>query len=330
MDSREHRLQTRESELRDRRARNDRLKSDVRSLEDVQRGRRERVEEGGLKVIEEPGKRVIVRDGGRSFIRHDVVERFRLLGHDLRTDRRPDGTVVTVDRRPSGVEVVTEQTTDGRLLRRYRRDRGREIVLIDNRQFYAGHSGRGRRYNPSDFVVDIPEPRIDRSRHIVEYSRASEDEIYDALVASPLEPLRRSYSLDQVKYTQHLRQYMKRIDLDEINFAFGSWELDQSAYQSLERIAHAMERVISRRPNEIFLIEGHTDAVGSEEDNLTLSDRRAEAVAIALTETFGLAPENLTTQGYGEQYLKVNTEEPERINRRVAIRRITPLLSQKE
>jgi outer membrane protein OmpA-like peptidoglycan-associated protein len=34
----------------------------------------------------------------------------------------------------------------------------------------------------------------------------------------------------------------------------------------------------------------------------------------------------LTTQGYGEQYLKVDTQSPERQNRRVAMRRITPLL----
>jgi outer membrane protein OmpA-like peptidoglycan-associated protein len=33
------------------------------------------------------------------------------------------------------------------------------------------------------------------------------------------------------------------------------------------------------------------------------------------------------TQGYGEDYLKVNTEQPERLNRRVAVRRITPLLA---
>jgi outer membrane protein OmpA-like peptidoglycan-associated protein len=38
-------------------------------------------------------------------------------------------------------------------------------------------------------------------------------------------------------------------------------------------------------------------------------------------------PENLTTQGYGEQYLKVPTEGPSRENRRVAVRRITPLLA---
>jgi outer membrane protein OmpA-like peptidoglycan-associated protein len=38
--------------------------------------------------------------------------------------------------------------------------------------------------------------------------------------------------------------------------------------------------------------------------------------------------ENLVTQGYGEQYLKVPTQDAERANRRVAARRITPLIDQ--
>jgi len=58
-----------------------------------------------------------------------------------------------------------------------------------------------------------------------------------------------------------------------------------------------------------------------------LSDRRDEAVAVALTEQFRVPPENLVTQGYGEQYLKVQTQGPSRANRRVAVRRITPLIA---
>jgi outer membrane protein OmpA-like peptidoglycan-associated protein len=50
-------------------------------------------------------------------------------------------------------------------------------------------------------------------------------------------------------------------------------------------------------------------------------------VAIILTDTFGVPPENLVTQGYGEEFLKVPTAGPERLNRRVAVRRITPLLA---
>ena len=90
-----------------------------------------------------------------------------------------------------------------------------------------------------------------------------------------------------------------------------------------------MKRIIDRNPDEIFMIEGHTDAVGSDIDNLSLSDRRAETVAIILSDTFRVPPENLVTQGYGEEFLKVNTQAPSRENRRVAVRRITPLLSRR-
>ena len=41
-----------------------------------------------------------------------------------------------------------------------------------------------------------------------------------------------------------------------------------------------------------------------------------------------MPPENLVTQGYGEEYLKIPTPGPERANRRVAVRRITPLMAQ--
>ena len=69
-----------------------------------------------------------------------------------------------------------------------------------------------------------------------------------------------------------------------------------------------MEQLLEKNPAETFLIEGHTDAVGSDVANLALSDRRAEAVADALTNVFGIPPENLATQGYGERYLKVKTD----------------------
>ena len=88
-----------------------------------------------------------------------------------------------------------------------------------------------------------------------------------------------------------------------------------------------MQKLLEKNPAETFLLEGHTDAVGSDNANLALSDKRAEAVAEALTNVFDIPPENLATQGYGEQYLKVNTQEREPENRRVAIRRVTSLVA---
>ncbi|SNR35668.1 OmpA family protein, partial [Paracoccus sediminis] len=75
-----------------------------------------------------------------------------------------------------------------------------------------------------------------------------------------------------------------------------------------------------------FLIEGHTDTVGSDAANLALSDRRAESVALALTEYFEVPPENLVVQGYGEQDLQIRREGDIRENRRAAVRQITSLL----
>jgi len=95
----------------------------------------------------------------------------------------------------------------------------------------------------------------------------------------------------------------------------------------LAAIGRALGAIIAARPDELFLIEGHTDAVGSDVDNLSLSDRRAESVALALSDRFQVPPENLSTQGYGKQYLKIPTDAPERQNRRVTVRRITPLLA---
>jgi outer membrane protein OmpA-like peptidoglycan-associated protein len=77
----------------------------------------------------------------------------------------------------------------------------------------------------------------------------------------------------------------------------------------------------------VFLIEGHTDAVGQELYNLTLSDRRAETVARILVEAYGVPAENLVVQGYGEEFLKINTDGNERQNRRVTVRNISPLLT---
>jgi outer membrane protein OmpA-like peptidoglycan-associated protein len=94
----------------------------------------------------------------------------------------------------------------------------------------------------------------------------------------------------------------------------------------MQNIGQALRAVIARDPSQVFLVEGHTDAVGSDLYNLALSDRRAETVAELLAYYFGIPPENLVTQGYGEAFLKIPTVAAERENRRVAFRNITYLL----
>lgn len=292
------------------------------SIDDIKRGRRQRVEDGGKRTItEEPGNRVIVQEkGAPAMIRHDEGERLTRSARDVRRERRPDGGNLTIAIRPGGIEVFSEFDSSGRLMRRYRRDRGgREMNLIDNRRF--------RRDAPFILQLGPPMLRIPRDRYIMDYTRASDDDIYDALMDGPVDRLERGYSLDEIRYNGDLRDRMRRVDLDTVNFDFGSWQVPYDQYRRLERIANIINRILDRAPDEVFLIEGHTDAVGSDLDNLTLSDRRAEEVAVILTETFAVPPENLITQGYGEEFLKVPTLAAEIANRRVAVRRITPLLA---
>jgi outer membrane protein OmpA-like peptidoglycan-associated protein len=277
-------------------------------------------------IIEEPGNRIIVREEGREIIRHDETDRFRrsYRDADIRVERR-GADQVTVVRRPNGVEIVTVRDEYGNLIRRVRRDpRGDEVVLIENEIV-----GRPRTRTVIEEVVDLPPPRltIPREKYVVEVERATQGDLYEAFTAPPVERIERRYTLDQVRQSRAVRERVRRVDVDTVTFESGSWQLSEGQIGSLTGVAEAIQRALSREPNEIFLIEGHTDAVGSETDNLTLSDRRAETVATILTERFGVPAENLTTQGYGEQYLKVDTQEPARENRRVTVRNITPLLS---
>ena len=131
----------------------------------------------------------------------------------------------------------------------------------------------------------------------------------------------------EFKRRPDLRRAAPSIDIQSINFAFGSAEVPYSQYGKVENIADGLRRVLRRNPRAKILIEGHTDAVGSDLSNLKLSDLRANTVARILSDFYDIPPENLVTQGYGERYLKINTQIAERENRRVTIRRITPLIT---
>jgi outer membrane protein OmpA-like peptidoglycan-associated protein len=286
------------------------------NVQDLRNQRHERTE-GGRVIIEEPDHRRIEREGGQAYIRHDENERLFEFGEGRR-ERRGDGEYSIIVR-PDGDEIITVTDDDGRLIRRFRRERdGREIVLIDN-----------RRPRDATIFLNIPVPiiGIPQDQYIVDTTVAPEPLIYQTLAAPPLVPIERPYSLDEIRYNVALRDRMRRIDVDTINFEFGSWEVTPDQVGRLQLIAQAIGDVLTRNPNEVFLIEGHTDAVGNDVDNLSLSDRRAETVASILTESYQIPPENLTTQGYGSHYLKIQTPDANRENRRVTVRRITPLLN---
>ena len=88
------------------------------------------------------------------------------------------------------------------------------------------------------------------------------------------------------------------VNLPDVLFEFGRSDLTGEAQGRVQGIADVLNNQAQGRR---VSIEGHTDAIGSEEANQRLSERRAASVAGALT-TSGVKPARVTTTGYGERY----------------------------
>ncbi|MEX6506534.1 OmpA family protein [Jiella sp. M17.18] len=292
----------------------------------------------GAKVVDRVGNRDILSIVGAGiagaavggaaayFIQNDDHSRIAEHARDQYAERLPgDRTRYTVVR-PDGVRVVTIRNRYGDVIQRSKvLPGGREIVL-----FYDPDAGRTDRpdYWRHDPGADLPPLRLDipRDEYIVDPEQPDEHLYYETLAAPPVETVDRIYSLDQVLRSQRIREKVRRIDLNTINFDTGSATIAPDQIGKLRALAQAIGQIIDKNPGETFLVEGHTDAVGSVQSNLVLSDERAQAVASALTDHFDIPPENLVAQGYGEQGLKVDTQGPSRENRRVTVLRITPLV----
>ncbi|WP_023850622.1 OmpA family protein [Ponticoccus alexandrii] len=269
--------------------------------------------ESNDNVVSNSGDRVVVeRDGRYRVLRNDDVL-LRRPGANVETYRYNDGSTRAVVSYEDGTTVETVRAADGRVLRRVRTlQDGSEVLLFDDTQEVQQ-------------VVVNDLPQVDRDNRVT-YRQSDSDALARALAAQETQQVDRSFSLNQVRNIDQVRYLVPEISVDSVNFQTGSAAIRPEEAEELSALGNALRDAIRKNPSEVFLIEGHTDAVGGYAYNLALSDRRAESVALALTEYFQVPPENMVLQGYGEGDLLVNTQEAEQANRRVAVRRITSLL----
>ncbi len=103
----------------------------------------------------------------------------------------------------------------------------------------------------------------------------------------------------------------------EIYFDLDSAEIKPEYYPEIEKFA----RYLKENPHIKIEIQGHTDSSGSDEYNLILSQKRAEAVKKVLVEEFGIDPDRIVAKGYGETMPIASNDTPEgrAKNRRVII-----------
>ncbi|PLX40864.1 MAG: outer membrane beta-barrel domain-containing protein [Deltaproteobacteria bacterium] len=109
---------------------------------------------------------------------------------------------------------------------------------------------------------------------------------------------------------------IKKISIKlEAEFDTGRAEIREESFPEVNKVGEFMVKY----PSTKAVIEGHTDSVGSSVSNITLSQRRADAVREYLIKNFEIDPSRLMAKGYGEDKPVADNSTPEgrQMNRRI-------------
>jgi outer membrane protein OmpA-like peptidoglycan-associated protein len=114
-------------------------------------------------------------------------------------------------------------------------------------------------------------------------------------------------------------RYLGTYTLENVNFETGKADIKPQAKAALDNLLKQLKESITMKVE----IAGHTDNVGDDDKNMTLSQKRADAVKTYLT-TRGINPTRIIAKGYGEvkPIADNNTVEGKAKNRRTEVKTI--------
>ena len=176
---------------------------------------------------------------------------------------------------------------------------------------------------------------LDAARHTADYANAREDALRATLELERSMSADLRKNLDQLREESQTRQESLRESLSQMEGKFASVRQDaRGTIVSLADILFDFNKATLRRDVEFnlvkiatilnqfgemnVLVEGHTDAIGTDEYNLALSQKRAQAVSDFLASQ-GVAAKRLSWEGYGKTrpVADNDTDEGRQKNRRV-------------
>lgn len=126
----------------------------------------------------------------------------------------------------------------------------------------------------------------------------------------------RSLSTGEREQIAELAATKPKIDL-EIQFDYNSADIARTSVAAVQALGKALSDPALK--GSTFVVAGHTDAVGGEEYNQGLSERRADTIKKYLVQNYGLNGTDLVTVGYGKTKLKDAANGADPINRRVQV-----------
>jgi outer membrane protein OmpA-like peptidoglycan-associated protein len=178
-----------------------------------------------------------------------------------------------------------------------------EVVFIskkDSKKYYVKTDTKGIAY------ILLPEG----DTYDIEYRDFMEQQNYSTITIKD-EPGAFTYDL-KIRF-EPAKTYILR----NVHFETGKADLTKDSYSALNELVEAMKS----KPELVIEIAGHTDNVGTYENNLKLSQLRAESVRNYLISK-GIAPQRVIAKGYADtQPIASNdTEEGRAKNRRTEVR----------
>jgi outer membrane protein OmpA-like peptidoglycan-associated protein len=126
----------------------------------------------------------------------------------------------------------------------------------------------------------------------------------------------RSLSIGEREQIAAVAQAKPAIDL-EITFDYNSANISKKSQSAVQALGKALSS--DDLKGSTFVVAGHTDAVGGEEYNQDLSERRADAIKRYLTYKYGIVGADLVTVGYGKGKPKAGVAPTDPSNRRVQV-----------
>jgi outer membrane protein OmpA-like peptidoglycan-associated protein len=107
-------------------------------------------------------------------------------------------------------------------------------------------------------------------------------------------------------------------DFDNLNFKTSSADLTDESMKQVQNIA----AILKAYPKVKIKIGGYTDKTGNEEDNMKLSQQRADAVVDALKKSGAASSQLVGAEGYGSKFAKAAADAPDdlrKTDRRISV-----------
>jgi len=183
---------------------------------------------------------------------------------------------------------------------------GEKIIFVDNesKKEFSGVTDEGGK-----FEIKLPGGRT----YIAKIEGVGQEQKYQTFT---MPEVKEGQSYGKTRFTIRYEP-PKVYTLDNVYFGVGKAKLRKESFAELNELVNYMKR----RKNIEVEIAGHTDNTGSEEDNLKLSQRRADRVKKYLINE-GIDARRIKAKGYGENQPVAgnNTKEGKQKNRRTEVR----------